>query len=342
MRRIVLASLAALAALCIASPVMASSSAKPAPHWAAEQIEQVVAHGVMGPSVAEFRPDEHLTWGELAHAVHFVRGRFPRVRNPERVVRMAQLNAWLVRAARLSGAAKKVRAALLAAGLSPPRRVATETIARFAHFRIDHERSDEQRETAPNQPVSRAEAAYSFARLLELTRWERKAVKQKARSLALPQLTPLQVRVLDRALGVVGYPYVWAGASPKKQVALGQRVPGGFDCSGFSRYVYTGEPYAGAEHLGSMLVGRSTYALSGEFPRHSRVAFEHLQPADLVFFGDRGTKSKPGQVGHMGINLGSGWMVHSSRYGTTLTVFSDWYLERFAWGRNVLSEAGLQ
>ena len=342
MRLSVVASLAALAALCTASPVLAGSATEPAPHWASAQIEQVVAAGVMGPSVADFRPDEYLTWGELAQAVGAVRGRVPRVRDPNRVVRMGQLNAWLVRAAKLSGAAKRVRGALLAVGLSAPRRVATETIARLAHFRIDHDRADEQRETAPNQPVSRAEAAYSFARVLGLSRWERRVVKQKARALALPELTHWQAQVLDRALAVVGYPYVWAGASPKRQVALGQDVPGGFDCSGFSRHVYTAAPFDGAEHLGSQLVGRTTYALSGEFPRRSRVGFDQLQAADLVFFGDSGRKSKPGEVGHMGVYLGGGWMVHSSRYGTTLTVFSGWYLERFAWGRNVLAEAGLQ
>lgn len=342
MRSSVVASLAALAALLVAGPVQAGPSKQPAPHWAASEIEQVVAAGAMGPSVAEFRPDEPLTWGELAQAVGVVRGRVPRVRDPGRVVKMAQLNAWLVRAAKLGGAAMRVRAELVRAGLAPPRRVATETIARIAGFRINHDRPDEQLETAPHEPVSRAEAAYSFARVLAMTRWERRAVKQKARTLALPELTHWQSQVLGRALAVVGYPYVWAGSSPERQVALGVDVPGGFDCSGFTWYVFKGTPYEGAEHLGQQLVGRSSYVMSGEFPAAARLGFDQLRPADVLFFGDSGTESKPNEVGHMGIYLGNGWMVHSSRFGTTMAVMSEYYQDRFAWGRGVLAEAGLQ
>jgi hypothetical protein len=43
----------------------------------------------------------------------------------------------------------------------------------------------------------------------------------------------------------------------------------------------------------------------------------------------------------MGIYVGSGWIAHSSRFGTTLVPLEGWYRTRFAWGRRPLAEAGL-
>jgi cell wall-associated NlpC family hydrolase len=102
------------------------------------------------------------------------------------------------------------------------------------------------------------------------------------------------------------------------------------------------QPTQGAPGLATALKGRTTYEMSGEFPKRARVPWAALQPADVVFFGARGPKSKPSEVGHMGIYLGNGWMAHSSDRGTTLTPMTGWYETRFAWGRNVLAEsAGL-
>jgi cell wall-associated NlpC family hydrolase len=81
--------------------------------------------------------------------------------------------------------------------------------------------------------------------------------------------------------------------------------------------------------------------MSGEVPRSKRVTWDGLQPADVVFFGANGPRSKPAEVGHMGIYLGNGWMVHSSDRGTTLVPMTGWYETRFAWGRSPLAEAGL-
>jgi len=90
-----------------------------------------------------------------------------------------------------------------------------------------------------------------------------------------------------------------------------------------------------------MLQGRTTYAMSGEVPAAERIPLANLQPADVVFFGAKGAKSKPAQVDHMGIYIGNGWFIHSSGYGVALATLSDWYAKRFAWGRRPLAEAGL-
>jgi cell wall-associated NlpC family hydrolase len=81
--------------------------------------------------------------------------------------------------------------------------------------------------------------------------------------------------------------------------------------------------------------------MSGEVLRSARVTLDLLQPGDVVFFGSRGPQSRPSEVGHMGIYVGNGWIVHSSRFGTTLTPMTGWYDTTFAWARRPLAEAGI-
>ncbi|MBA3384508.1 MAG: C40 family peptidase [Actinobacteria bacterium] len=67
-------------------------------------------------------------------------------------------------------------------------------------------------------------------------------------------------------------------------------------------------------------------------PNTKRIAAAALQPADVIFFGARGPRSKPAEVDHMGIYAGNGWFVHSSRYGVALELLSGWYEERLRLG----------
>ena len=105
--------------------------------------------------------------------------------------------------------------------------------------------------------------------------------------------------------------------------------------------VYKVEQYADGGTLPDMLQGRTTYAMSGEVPAAKRITFANLQPADVIFFGAKGPRSKAAQVDHMGVYLGNGWFIHSSSYGVAVTTLSGWYEKRFAWGRRPLAEAGL-
>ena len=72
--------------------------------------------------------------------------------------------------------------------------------------------------------------------------------------------------------------------------------------------------------------------MSGEVPAAKRIAFANLQPADVIFFGAKGPKSKPAQVDHMGIYLGNGWFIHSSSYGVAVTTLTGWYAETLRLG----------
>jgi len=338
MRRLIVI-LAAL--LVLAAPAQAVG--KPPLSWAQAEIEAVVAAGLMAPSVEEFRPDDVLTKGELAEALTLL-GKPPATlpANPSLPVRLRELDAALVRALGLGRAAKRLRSALVAAQLKPPSYAGTEAVARLLGLRVNHPQPDDPIELGPNDRVNRAETAYSLARLLDARANDLPgAVAEQAASLVLPELTEWQLRVLDRAVRFIGYPYIWGGSSEKPQAPFGIKVPGGFDCSGFVWRVYKVEPFEGAPQLADTLQGRTTYAMSGEVGKESRIPFDQIEPADVLFFGEKGPKSKPGQIGHMGIYLGGGWMIHSSSRGTTITSLAGWYTDRFAWARRPLAEAGL-
>ena len=119
--------------------------------------------------------------------------------------------------------------------------------------------------------------------------------------------------VLQTAVKFIGYPYVWGGESERPRSPYGAQAQGGFDCSGFVWRVYKLQSYAGGTALADHAARphdlpderRGPAQRSGSRSRSS-------QPADVVFFGADGPRSKPAQVNHMGIYLGNGWFIHSS------------------------------
>ncbi len=331
------------ASICIVFlAVVGAAGAQPPParSWAAPQIKEVVDAGLMAASVADFRPDEQLTSVELATILASL-GMAVTEEDTDRPVSLRELDAKLVTALGLRPQARVLRLNAEAAGLLPRTWLGTETIARMLGLRVNHLQTEEELELQLSQPATRAEAAYSIARVLEISDDELDGVRQDVDAFTFPHLSGWQQSVLRRALRLVGSPYVWAGTSERPQQLFGRTVPGGFDCSGFVWRVYKLEPYAGAPGLTAVLKGRTTYDMSAETPRPARIARPNVQPGDLVFFGSNGIRSKPAEIGHMGIYVGSGWMVHASDRGTTLTPMTGWYETRFAWGRRPLAEAGL-
>ncbi|WP_460032065.1 C40 family peptidase [Megalodesulfovibrio paquesii] len=94
--------------------------------------------------------------------------------------------------------------------------------------------------------------------------------------------------------------------------------PGGFDCSGFTAYVY--------KQFGIKLP-RGSY---NQLPLGRPVARQDLRPGDLVFF----KISRRAVVTHVGIYIGNDQMVHASiQKGVTIDrVFGDDYYNTHYYG----------
>jgi cell wall-associated NlpC family hydrolase len=260
---------------------------------------------------------------------------------PGSPVTIKQLDAALVSYAGLGEAAHKIQQTLQAAGLRPPAHTGTEAVARMLGLRLNHPSGEDDLELLPDEPATRAEAAWSFAQLLHLDDWATGSVQQAADAFTLPVLTNRQREVLATAVHYVGYPYVWGGTSPTAETLFGVQSAGGFDCSGFVWRVYKLTRYAGAPRLAGVLRGRTTFEMSGEVPHRELLPAAKLQPADVMFFGAHGRASKPSEVDHTALYLGNGWFIQSSSEGVTLLPFDGWYTRSFAWARRPLREAGL-
>ena len=316
-------------------PAGVALGAKPA-SWASAEIR------LLGQDPTTFRSDDTVTRGELADLLaSATEAAQPPVAKPEVPLTMQDLDARLVSALGLTNEAKAFGAAARTAGLAPPSRFGPEVVARLLALRTNHPAKDDALERLPTDPAPRAEAAYSTAQIVRFKGWELARVQEAAATFTLPTLSDWQRRILTTAVKLVGYPYIWAGTSDRTQVALGKTVPGGYDCSGFVWRVYKLKAYAGSGTLATTLAGRTTYAMSGEVPKAKRISAAALQPADVVFFGARGPRSTPAEVDHMGIYLGNGWFLHSSRYGVAVESLTGWYQQRLAWARRPLAEAGL-
>jgi len=330
---------ACLVALAIALVVVPAAGAA---SWARAQIRVAVQSGLMGPSVPNFRPNDPLTQGDLARIVAGLSGKPEQApANPKAVVTMTQLDRALVRALGAGPAATAFQTELKSAGVAPPGRAGWETVARLLELRFNHPSGADALELRPNDPATRAEAAYSVARSLSLDDWSLDRVNDAADSFDLPEYTDWQRRVLTRAVRFVGYPYVWGGTSENRQTLFGVTSRGGFDCSGFVWRVYKVEPYSSAPKLGTTIRNRTAAGMAGEIATTARIGWLKLRPADVLFFGPNGRTSKPAGVDHAGIALGSGWFIHSSGQGTTIAPLAGWHEHAFAWGRRPLREAGL-
>jgi cell wall-associated NlpC family hydrolase len=372
-----LATLAAACAVAAVSTAAAAGSSRNLPNWAAPQIATVVAHKLMGAkSVRKFRPNAALTHQTLSSLGADLKEQLgssvppddgsggtdttttsttgttttstttTTVADPTAPQTMAQLDRSLVQAIGLGKAAKQFTQGARADGLSVPGRFGTEVVARLLGLRLNHPAAQDFIELRPQDPATRAEAAYSAAQLLDLglldDSWQIAEVKSLAADFTLPQVNDWQRQILKVAFSKIGMPYIWGGTSDNTETDFGVTARGGYDCSGFVWRVYKLQSYPNEEGLASTLQGRTTYTMSVEVPRSKRISFKKLQPADVIFFGSRGPGSKGSQVFHTAIYVGNGWFIQSSDRGVALAQLTGWYKKKFAWGRRPLSEAGLE
>lgn len=94
--------------------------------------------------------------------------------------------------------------------------------------------------------------------------------------------------ILQTALQYQGVPYLWGGSTPA-----------GFDCSGFTQYVY-------AAH--GINLPRTSSAQSASLPQTN-----NPQPGDLVHW-----------PGHVGIYAGNGMVIHAPTEGRTVELAPIW------------------
>lgn len=113
----------------------------------------------------------------------------------------------------------------------------------------------------------------------------------------------------------LGYAYVYGGSSPKT----------GFDCSGFTSYVY--------KHFGYNLSRSSV----GQASNGTKVSKEELKPGDLVIYKNTSLT----KIGHVGIYIGDNKMIHASEPGVGVTITdidskAHKYPQRFVMGRRII------
>ncbi len=277
---------------CLLVTLLAWSSsdaaAKPATSWAQAELRAVVAAGLMAKETAA-HPNDALTRAELetiTSGLLHVPATAPTT--PMTAVTMSSLDTKLVTTLGLAESAKLFTENAKSAGLTPPARFGTEAVARLLGLRTNHPAALDKLELSPNEPASRAEAAYSAARILRFGEWDMTPAQELASTFVLPTLMPWQKQVLTTAVRFIGYPYIWGGESETTSSPYGPQAHGGFDCSGFVWRVYKLQSYPREGTLADVLKGRTTYAMSGEVGPGKRISREKLQPADVIFFGAAG------------------------------------------------------
>lgn len=119
--------------------------------------------------------------------------------------------------------------------------------------------------------------------------------------------------IVNYAMQFLGYPYVYGGSSPR-----------GFDCSGFTSYIYKQFGYS---------LKRSA---SDQLDNGTSVSRSELQPGDLVMF-KKGSSSR--RASHVGIYIGNNQFIHSStsRVGVIISGMDEaYYTSGFVGARRIV------
>ena len=117
--------------------------------------------------------------------------------------------------------------------------------------------------------------------------------------------------LVDYAKSFLGTRYVWGGASPS-----------GFDCSGFTMYVYA--------HFGY----RMSHGASDQLYAFTRVSTAERLAGDLVFFSYGG-----GDISQVGIYLGGGAFIHAtSNGGVKISYFDGYYSSTYVGAVRILAD----
>ncbi|MGI8572404.1 MAG: C40 family peptidase [Solirubrobacteraceae bacterium] len=333
---------ATLLAWCAASPVGAWAAGPTLANWDQVQQRAVWHAGLMGNFGRWFAGASPLSEGQANSAMAALSarlasagaGKVAAVRTSQTPVTVTTFDAMVVDQLGLRSVAAHVQAAAAAAGLTPPSYFGTEVVARFLGFRYDHPAGTDQLELYPYNPITRAEAAWTLARVMNFaSTGDVPYAQQTLSSFRLPKMSAHQIGALQVAISRIGYPYVYAGTTDDTSDGLAH---GGFDCSGLVWRVFR---LSGLQ-WGSKIAGRTAAQMAGEIPRSQRLRMNQLQSGDILFFGTAHFTSAATEsdITHTGIYLGDNWVIHASRQGVSVDQLSGgWLGDSFTWGRRVVS-----
>lgn len=118
-------------------------------------------------------------------------------------------------------------------------------------------------------------------------------------------------KIISYGMSLIGTPYKYTGRSPK-----------GFDCSGFTSYVFDNAVGISLPHSSRDQARMGTSVEKSE-----------LRPGDIVYFNTNGSG-----VSHVGIYIGDNKFMHAStNRGVTLTSLSEsYYVKRYMGARRIL------
>jgi hypothetical protein len=214
-----------------------------------------------------------------------------------------------------------------------PHYLPTEVAARYLGLRFNHPSTSDALEESPSDPMTRAEAAYVLYHARHLSSWAIAGLAEYD-NVTLPTLTDREKQVVAFALKYIGYPYVWGGEYPTKDSPYGAQAHGGFDCSGFDRWVMK-------MHFAYTINERTAAGMAGA--AKPRITYAKLVPGDLIFFGPNGPKSTAASIYHAALYLGNGWFIQSTGSLDGVSISSlkadPYWKTAFAWGRRVLTKS---
>ena len=189
---------------------------------------------------------------------------------------VAEVDAAFVEALGLRVVAADVARGLRASGLRPRPGAGLEVVARNLGLRHNYPAALDARERLPSDTAIRIDGAYAAWKVLREQDWEPPYVHDKLAGLWIPPVPAAVAGVLQRAVSEIGAPYVWGGSSLED---------GGFDCSGLVLHALGGDE--------GWLGGRTTQEWARAH-RRDRLSKDALEAGDIVMFGRRGRRSRPG------------------------------------------------
>ncbi len=139
-------------------------------------------------------------------------------------------------------------------------------------------------------------------------------VVEEAKETLESTTSSLRAQIVEYAMSYIGTRYVYGGSSPST----------GFDCSGFTQYVFKNFGYS---------LNRSSAA---QTKNGTAIEKSELQPGDLVFFSRAGYS-----VGHVGIYVGDGNFIHSPSTGDYVKITGldeAYYNTRYVCARRIVAD----